>query len=1290
MKRTTRCFLILFAILLPSRFILGQVDTGAILGTIKDQSGGVIPGAKVTITNVGTGIATATVTGAEGTYEFRPVRIGTYLVSVEREGFRKIEQENVRVDVQQRVVVDLTMLPGQLTQTVEVTGAPPALQTQEASVGQVVGEREVNNLPLNGRNFTFLAQIVAGVNTPQADTRGNASTGAFSANGERPAQNNYLLDGIDNNSNTIDFLNGTNFVVLPPVDAVQEFKVQTSNYSAEQGRAGGAILNATIKSGTNQLHGDVWEFFRNDKLDAADFFENQGGIQKGEFRLNQFGFTVGGPVVIPHVINGRNKLFFFGDYEGLRRRQGSVFTNSVPTGLENASGFTNLSELITEQTGNVTNMDVLGRTFPYGTVFDPATTRPVVCGVPDSVTGLPAPSCASQQVPAGTRISYISDPFYGPNGTTPVGGITNFTNACPSVTACMLNQLPGGRLDPNAIKLLGLYPAAQLPGIFSNQTTNPNLSETRDAFDTRGDYTANDKNQIFGRFSYVNDPQFIPGPFGGAADGGAFQQGAQTALSEQSVLGWTRSISPTTVNEARLGVTYIHTSRTGPEGNTLGIPENFGIQDVPQVALNGGLPSFTIGGLSTLGTNAFLPSDEVNSTVQVTDNFNKMYGKHAFKMGFEFQHIKFSTLQPSFSHGGFDFNGMYTGNDNTGIAQLLLLPCPGVAGGPTPTPTNCPPSVAGEVPNVGGSDNVLTSNIALVDDVHNYYGTYFQDDWKITPKLTLNLGLRYEHFGLPNEVHGRQANFVPATPCFPPSSAAGCAQYLVPDSQKNQAIWATFSPTVAPNGFTAALATDGINLNFVPNKPELADAQNLNFAPRFGFAYQASPKLVVRGGFGLFYGGFEVQNGNNQGNSFPYQFNFNLVSPNSNTPITVPGLSNPTAGCETAYTFELGFACTPLDPSLVPGFGISMTGLQTNFQTPYSQGWNLAFEYAFTPTLTLTMGYVGNSTHHLEIFKNTNHVSEILPPNTCLQAPSCPGQNPGNISYVPFPDFSIGQTYQTTDGNSYYNGLQTTLEKRYSHGLNVLATYTYSRCRSDAGDLLNGTAIGSYRAVEVPGAGIKADYGDCDFDIRQVVHFSGGYELPFGKGKALLGDASRTVNLMVGGWSAQWIATIEGGQPITLPCDDSPAADVGCYDFINPGVNRHGSGAPDHFLNPAAFNQPCPPPAFIQPSTCISGLTGLALLGGTASQVSGPAISRLDFSLFKQFQLSDRFHLQFRSEFFNILNHPTFNAPGFGGNGVVAIPGSTDFLNTAFGQIGSTRFPFNDPRQIQFALKLYF
>jgi len=279
-----------------------QVDAGAILGTVTDASGSAVHGATVTLTNEGTNAALSTVTGNDGGYKFTPVKIGSYKLGVTFQGFETIVRPHLAVNVGESVVSDFTLKPGNVTTTVEVTAAAPVLQSQDASVGQVIDSRSVNDLPLNGRNFTFLAQLAAGVNTPQADTRGNAASGAFSANGLRPAQNNYLLDGIDNNSDTVDFLNGTNYVVLPPVDAVEEFKVQTSDFSAEFGRSGAAVLNATIKSGTNEFHGDVWEFFRNDKLDAADFFENAHHVPKGELRQNQFGFTAGGPLYIPKKV----------------------------------------------------------------------------------------------------------------------------------------------------------------------------------------------------------------------------------------------------------------------------------------------------------------------------------------------------------------------------------------------------------------------------------------------------------------------------------------------------------------------------------------------------------------------------------------------------------------------------------------------------------------------------------------------------------------------------------------------------------------------------------------------------------------------------------------------------------------------------------------------------------------------------------------------------------------------------------------------------------------------------
>src|SRR5215467_4879998 len=370
-----------------------QVDTGSISGVVSDASGGAISAAGVTLSNEGTGAELTTTTGPDGGYKFTPVRIGTYKLTATFQGFQTVVQRGIVVNVGENVVANFTLRPGAVTDTVTVESTVPVLQSQDASVGQVVDSKSVNDLPLNGRNFTFLAQLAAGVNTPQADTRGNAATGAFAANGSRPAQNNYLLDGIDNNSDTVDFLNGTNFVVLPPVDAVQEFKVQTSGFSAEYGRSGAAVLNATIKSGTNQFHGAAWEFFRNDKLDAADFFENAGGVPKGALRQNQFGVAAGGPVI-------KNKIFIFGDYEGFRRVQGTVLNGSVPTALMRSSGYTDFTELLNQSSTPQT--DALGRSSPVGTIFDPATTRAVTIGNVDPVSGLVASKTGFIRDPIGT------------------------------------------------------------------------------------------------------------------------------------------------------------------------------------------------------------------------------------------------------------------------------------------------------------------------------------------------------------------------------------------------------------------------------------------------------------------------------------------------------------------------------------------------------------------------------------------------------------------------------------------------------------------------------------------------------------------------------------------------------------------------------------------------------------------------------------------------------------------------------------------------------------------------
>ncbi len=1279
-------FVLAVGVLLSVLPLQAQVDTGSITGTVTDSSGAVVPSAKVTLTNEGTGASLTVNTGNDGTYTFSPVRIGSYKIDASAQGFKTVTQLHVVVNVSSNMLVNLKLPTGSVTETVEVTTSIPVLQTQDASVGQVMDSRNVNNLPLNGRNFTFLAQLSAGVNSPQADTRGNASTGAFSANGFRPAQNNYMLDGIDNNSDTVDFLNGTNFVVLPPVDAIQEFKVQTTDFSAEFGRSGAAVLNATVKSGTNQFHGNVWEFFRNDKLDAADYFErtiNNGVVQtqKGELRQNQFGFTIGGPVVIPHVFDGRNKIFFFGDYEGLRRRQGTIQSGAVPTVAERTSGFTNLQDVITGQgpgecsSPPCTNYhsDILGRAVPIGTVFDPATTRSVGCGVADSVTGLPGPNCGTG-VTAGTVVGFTRDPF----GTCPASTLL-FT-----LSGCNLNMLPAGRLDANAIALLNLFPNPTSGSLTSNYTNSPVLRENRQSFDTRLDINFTQKDQVFFRFSLSDDPQFIPSIFGGVADGGGFYQGNQTALAQQSALVWNHVISPTTVNNARVGLNYLHTTRNIPEANNLSdLPSQFGILGIPQEHENGGLPAFGINGLQTLGGNAFLPSDEVSSTIQFNDDFTKIYGKHTFKMGLEWQHVKFSTLQPPWSRGQFNFDGTYTdipnvGGGNTGRAQLLLTPC---AAGADPCATV--PRSANTVDYVGGPNNVYASNISLSDNGKNYYGTYFQDDWKVSQKLTVNLGIRWDYFGLVYDHFAKQANFVPG------GAPSGGPLYIIPPGPLANQL---------SSSFQSLLTADGIGLAITKQYGKgLGRSQTSNWAPRFGFAYQATPKFVVRGGAGMFYNGFENRGYSpNLGENYPFQFSFQFQQKNDATPI------NQFAGCQTAtptggMTLETGFSCIPLDPLAVNASGLQLRGIQFDYQTPYSIGANFTLQYQLTPSLSVQTGYVGTFGRHLEVFPNSNLPTALLPPNTTLtNGANGTGGLPASKGGLPFPDFAQGASYAMTAGSSYYHGLQTSVNKKFARGLDFLFAYTYSKVRSDSSDLLNGFAsAGGYRAPYIPGMGIHADYGLANFDIRNVVHFSGSYELPFGKGQKFMGDAKGVSNALIGGWAVVWASTLQGGQPFQLACPSGTAAGTQCLSFVLPGINprtsfQKTSDGNVKMLNAAAFAQPCEVGSTTTPANCVP-LPGVgALGGGTPTQIEGPGYHRLDFSLFKNFQLTERMRMEFRSEFFNIFNHPNFNYPGFGGNGVVAVSGSTNFNNSTFGEIGSTRDAPYGAREIQFALKLYF
>jgi hypothetical protein len=1175
-----------------------QVDTGTILGTVTDATGAVIPGAIVTIVNQETAAQLTAKTKSDGRFEFTPLHIGKYSVVVEAASFKKETVQNVTLDIQQQALVNVVLKTGTATESVVVTEAPELMQTQSSSVGQVIEEKAIENLPLNGRDYTMLVFLTPGVTIPQQGAR---ASNQFVANGARVAQNDYLLDGIDNNSNSVDYLDGKADVIKPPVDAIGEFKMMTSDFPAEFGRAGGAIVNATLKSGSNKLHGSVWEFFRNDALDAYNNYFTPDATQsaKPELRQNQFGATAGGRI-------WKDKTFWFADYEGTRILNGSNYSGlTVPTGVENSSGFTNFQDLLGVN-GTFTRTDLLGRSFENGQIFDPATTRSVTKGTVDPATGL-----------AATGTGYVREAFAN-------------------------NQIPAGRLDANAIKLLQLFPAPTVSGVVvSNYNTVKVDSNDTNTADIRIDQHFRDQDQAFFHYDYISSVRNVPPPFSGVADGGPYAAGFEIYNTRGFALGYTHSFSPTLVNEVRLGYTRGHDTRNPADDSTLGIPAQFGIAGVPQLPLNGGLPYLGIGTLSGLGGSGWLPGNRFSDTEQMTENLTKVYKKHTFKGGGEFQYIYFPWLAPPASKGNFYFDGNYTsiptqGDGLTGRAQFLI------------SPENA--TVPNGVNMSGGMDQFYASNFGTVHADRNYFGTYFQDDWAITPKLTLNLGVRWEHFCLTGETGGAQANFVQ-----PSLTTNSGAELLIPAKQKS---------TPLSSSFTSTLAEDGIALVYTSKYGTgLGTIQKLNFAPRLGFALSLTPKWVVRGGYGIFYGAFENRGGYpSLGYNYPFQFEVGLTDGSNGgistvTPVTYP---NGSTG-----TLEEGMSGDPLTPSTISASGLSFRGIQLNYQTPYTQGYNLAAQYQLTQHDSLEAAYVGSQVRHLEASTGENNVFEELPPGTPTSGyVSSPGATAQN--FIPFPHWGAGSPYFGTIGDSSYNSLQTKWTHRASGGLDILLGYTLAQVISDAGDSLSNGGAGGYRA---PGfVPISNDKGFASFNMKNQFVGSGTYALPVGRGKEFLSNLNTVEQTIVGGWSVNAILTFDSGQPENIASNINTGSGISANAVTVPGVNKYNKTLASYF-NPAAFTNP--------PVVTSVGETSLAPLGGSPDQVNGPGYKDFDFSLFKSFQITEGSHAEFRAEAFNLTNTPSFN-----------LPGNLNYQggNPNFGQITSTR---STARVLQFALKYY-
>jgi hypothetical protein len=1210
-------FLVLLA--MPG-FLAAQIDTGGITGTVHDASGAVLGGATITLTNDATNISLTTQSTSTGTYAFGGVAPGTYSIKAEAQGFQVLVVHPVEVHVQQVLTVDFPLVAGSVQQTVTVTAATPLLQAESAALGQTITTETVNDLPLATRDWGSLSQLSAGVSTappgqPTPDS-GSTQSAYFSVNGINVWQNDFRLNGINDN---IEFYGGnytgTNAAIVPPPDAIQEFKVQTGNFNAEFGHSTGGVVNAAIRSGTNRIHGTVWEYLRNDALNANYYFNSGNPVP--EYRQNLFGATIGGPIV-------RDKLFFFGDYQGGRYITPVPATSTVPTLNMVNSGFTNLQDNIAFNSGTAT--DALGRTFPHGTILDPATTREIPASGVDPVTGL-----------TGTPGGFVRDPFYG---CTAGGGCQSFagnntTNFTGSGQEALLNIIPTSRLDPNAVKLLGVFPAPTSAGLANNFLYVPREDHTTDTYDIRIDYNINARNFLFGvydRSYYTTDvPASLPGLAIGQTGGRV-----DSLPAYAFAVGYTHIFTPTLTNEMHVGMVHSDKLQQSIYGNTFGIPAQFGIQGIQQVANNGGLPPISFndsgksGSLTHLGVGNYTPTLQYVYSIEGGDSVTKLYRNHAFKMGLLISSLEGDISQPPQGRGDFNYNGQYTDIPNknanlNGVADLLLTPIPSTVGG---------------VDYVGGMASFSGSNIAATNDHRWYWGAYFQDDWKVTPNLTANLGLRWDYFTPYAETRGFQANFIPQGG----NSAPGVYQM----SNKGCAV-------ARSSAFDALLSASNISLQCVSGLT-LGKAQGTNFAPRVGLAYRMTPRIVVRGGFGIAFGALgNLGYGGTLGTNYPFVYTATFPSADSQHPIL---LSNgQPATMEQAFT-TVNFQ----DPTINNGEGLSLYGRQYNYQTPYLQTQNLTFQDQFTSHDAFSIGFVGTQGRHLDNLGYNNSNTQILPVGTNAQ------------NYIPFPSFARNSTYETTNATSSYNSLQTTLEHQMHNGLYLLANYTWSKCLTN-----QHTQAGQnqqYRAQWLPGFGIAGDYALCDTDATHLVHVAGTYQLPFGRGRAFMNNASKPVDLLLGGWIVNGIYSFQSGQPFTVVCPVSTTADFGCFANLVPGQSLYsGPHNVTQWLNPAAFAQP--------PQATAIGQADFSPLGGGQMQARGPNFNNLDSSVLKDFRVSESVRVQFRAEAFNTTNTPPFSQPG-----------NLNFTNLkgGFSSITSTKNSNQNQgaRTLQLALKLFY
>jgi hypothetical protein len=988
--RITVAFLLLVAIAVPLR---AQTPSGEISGVVTDQTEAIVAGVKVTLTNIATNAVREVQTNESGLYSFPALPPGVYTLKAEKAGFRAVERRNIEVLVGSANRIDISLQVGELSNVVEITGGAPVLQSENASIGTVIENRSIIELPLNGRNYLQLTSLIPGATTNgPASAQGQQRMGgqrnrfALNVSGQRIHFNHYSLDGVENTD-----LNFNSYMLLPSIDAIREFKVESGLFDAEYGRAI-AQVNVSTKSGTNQFHGVLFEFLRNSALDAKNYFDRPDPEPIPPFKRNQYGLTVDGPVILPKF-NGKDRLFFLFNWEGLRERKALTSTPSLP--------------LTAWRNGDFSG---------FATIYDPATR---VFDAAGNVTGAPTP----------------------------------FPN----------NRIPENRIHPVSKKLLAFYPLPQQERTGSNFVNNEARSIDADQYTYRVDFTESSKSNWFFRHSISRELGYDPFPVP--------NMGINTDTDvQQGVLANTRTFGANKVNDIRFGLSRLVNAHISPRANTVNVVKELGINIPSDNPLYWGVPNIGVSGLAGLGEESDAPFINYDTTIQLVDNFSWTVGTHSYKFGGEVRRVRYNQIGGVVTRGRFNFDGRYT--------QQPLLPAAQRGGHPFAD------FLLGHFNNAEGQVGAPIANFRS-----NYFALYVQDNWKITPKLTLNYGLRWEndqpfldkHDAIVNidfrwdnsfePIYVRAGNGDPfeGNPAF----------RLAPDIQY-----------VRDGRFGRRAFKNDLN----------------DFAPRLGIAYQITPKTVLRAGAGIYY----VRD---IGNAV-----FDIVR---NAPFTIRR-NEPAESFRPNLSFEQPFARTGAPTFILIN--------QFNERTSYVTQWSLGLQRELTSDMTVEATYFGSAGIKLRRLQTYNQTRPSQLANTNLSRP--------------FPKFG-GFQVMNAPSHSSYHALYLKVQQRFSRGLTFLSSFAWSKSidngsgiRTSVGDSL--TPSNDYN--------LELERGLSAFDFRRRWTTSWVWELPVGKGKRLLSD-NRVADFVLGGWQLGGILTLQDGFPFTVTCGPGNVQNGGgiCY-----------------------------------------------------------------------------------------------------------------------------------------------